>query len=205
MNGYHNNFSYLNNKEIYKDEKTPSSITNYYVFRKAFNDEEIDIIKSISSMYEKTKGLTPNNSDITDRSSNISWIPLDSKTEWLYKKLNKLVDIANQECWNYDLYHKTENIQFSEYKANEEGYYDWHLDLGDSSINRKISLTLQLSDSKDYTGGDLQFMTNRDVRSVPKEKGDVIIFPSYLLHKVNKVNSGTRNSLVMWRHGPSFK
>lgn len=205
MKGYHSNFSFLSNDELYKEDTKQDNITNYYVFKKAFSDEEIEVIKSISSMYKLSKGLVPNVVDLTYRASNISWIPLDSKTDWLYKKLNKLIDRANEDCWNLDLYNKTENIQFSEYKANEEGHYDWHLDLGDSSINRKISLTVQLSDSNDYTGGDLQFMTNRDVRTSPKEKGDVIIFPSYLLHKVNRVNSGTRHSLVLWRHGPGFK
>jgi len=38
-----------------------------------------------------------------------------------------------------------------------------------------------------------------------KTKGSVIIFPSYLLHRVTPVTSGLRKSLVLWAGGSSLK
>ena len=40
MKGYHSNFSFINNQELYKEDKKQDNITNYYVFRKAFSNEE---------------------------------------------------------------------------------------------------------------------------------------------------------------------
>jgi PKHD-type hydroxylase len=35
-------------------------------------------------------------------------------------------------------------------------------------------------------------------------QGTTIIFPSYLMHRVNPVTRGNRFTLVSWVHGPSF-
>ena len=35
--------------------------------------------------------------------------------------------------------------------------------------------------------------------------GRMIIFPSYLLHKINPITSGTRWAMVGWAHGASFR
>ena len=34
--------------------------------------------------------------------------------------------------------------------------------------------------------------------------GTMILFPSYVLHRVSEVTKGTRYSLVGWAHGNSF-
>ena len=203
MKGYHSDFGYLNNKNYYK-AKT-KNIGNYYVFKSAFNDKEINYIKNISKKYNSEQGTISNYVDKTYRSSNIKWIPYNSYTSWIYDKLNNLIDMANEECWNFDLYDKTEQIQYGEYDANNKGHYDFHMDVSDKSINRKISLSVQLSDEDEYSGGELEFFTNRDIRQATKEKGSVIIFPSYLMHRVKNVTSGNRKSLVLWRHGPPLK
>ena len=38
-----------------------------------------------------------------------------------------------------------------------------------------------------------------------KQQGDLIIFPSYMLHEVKPVTHGERNSLVTWITGEQFK
>ena len=73
---------------------------------------------------------------------------------------------------------------------------------------------MSLSDPKDYVGGELEF----DYRNKnPKEKtslvkcteiaprGSVVVFPSFLWHRVCPVKRGTRYSLVMWNLGLPFK
>lgn len=54
-----------------------------------------------------------------------------------------------------------------------------------------------------YEGGELQINTGK-VLVAEKEKGTVIIFPSYLLHRVTPVTKGIRRSLVLWIEGPAF-
>jgi PKHD-type hydroxylase len=38
-----------------------------------------------------------------------------------------------------------------------------------------------------------------------RKRGTVIIFPSFLQHRVTEVKRGTRYSLVQWYNGPEFK
>ena len=59
-------------------------------------------------------------------------------------------------------------------------------------------------DTSEYEGGDFEFdevKTTADFRS----KGTVLVFPSYLRHRVLPVTSGIRRSLVAWFVGPRWK
>jgi len=71
--------------------------------------------------------------------------------------------------------------------------------------HRKLSVTVQLSDEDSYEGGDLQFMINNRIENAPRKKGTVIVFPSFILHRVTEVTKGKRNSIVGWLSGPPFR
>ena len=77
--------------------------------------------------------------------------------------------------------------------------------MGKNSNWRKISISVQLDDENDYMGGDLQFYTKQTLTNAPRKKGTVIMFPSYLLHRVTPVVKGVRHSLVTWISGPPFR
>jgi PKHD-type hydroxylase len=80
------------------------------------------------------------------------------------------------------------------------------MDFGSGDIsNRKLSITVQLSDPSEYEGGELQFMINQHIITAPKEKGTAIIFPSFALHRVTPVTKGARKSIVGWIGGPPYK
>ena len=94
-------------------------------------------------------------------------------------------------------------VQVARYYA--EDFYDWHLDIGKTDTStRKLSLSVQLTDPNDYEGGELVLRDYQNERPV-KELGSVIVFPSYLSHRVNRVTTGERWSLVAWVHGPPFR
>ena len=113
---------------------------------------------------------------------------------------------ANKKTFHVDVINKSE-IQFTEYRSDEGGKYDWHHDVnwnGQDGLDRKLSISIQLSDKTDYLGGDFEFEeinSSMDFKGI----GTIIIFPSYLRHRVTKVTSGTRRSLVAWFYGPSWK
>ena len=69
-------------------------------------------------------------------------------------------------------------------------------------------MVVQLSNFEDYKGGILQ-IKNMDGKIEPiegfKDKGDMIIFPSFYLHRIKAVTEGVRHSLVCWFMGPPFK
>ena len=140
------------------------------------------------------------------RRSRVGWIPKNSDFLWLYQKLGELVNEANHSLWQFDLFGMAEPIQLTEYHANEEGHYDWHTDVGAGRTSlRKLSITIQVSDTADYSGGDLQFMSRRVPQTARKQAGTAYVFPSYILHRIKPVQTGIRRSIVVWVSGPPFR
>jgi len=143
---------------------------------------------------------------------------------WIYKEIIPFVRAANNEAgWNFQ-FDYSESCQFTKYKLNQ--YYDWHCDSWDQPYNqpgspvhgkvRKLSVTCQLSDGSEYEGGELEFDTknyNPDKRVRKKSvigcnqilpKGSIVVFPSFVWHRVKPVTAGTRYSLVIWNCGNPF-
>ena len=116
--------------------------------------------------------------------------------------LKSYIDAANIVCgWNYE-YRGMESVQIGRY--NENGHYTWHRDSANpiNGFQRKLSISLLLNDPSDFDGGELEF---RDVPSPKLKQGSVLVFPSFLEHKVTSVTKGVRYSAVSWVVGPTFK
>ena len=88
------------------------------------------------------------------------------------------------------------DIQFTEYHGGEGGFYDPHIDVNwcntERPYDRKLSITVQLSEPAEYEGGDFSFsnVENPDLEAMRK-KGSVLVFPSYLTHGVSPVTKGS--------------
>ena len=78
---------------------------------------------------------------------------------------------------------------------------------------RKLSVTISLTDSETYEGGNLKFDWGEHAETKSRfhecteirPRGSVIVFPSYYYHQVTPVTKGTRYSLVIWYHGKPFR
>jgi len=105
--------------------------------------------------------------------------------------------------WNYSIY-GCDNLQIAKYSPGEQ--YNWHTDCALLRIKdmpvRKLTIVLQLSKKEDFTGGGL--FLEGDEESVLQNQGDIIVFPSFLMHKAAPVLSGTRYTAVLWMVGPAF-
>ena len=146
--------------------------------------------------------------DVDIRRSKICWIDKNEYFWPVYQKILKYVAYANQTYYQFDITRLDENIQFTEYHESYTGHYGWHFDVGPNSRSciRKLSIVVQLSNPDDYEGGDLEFsMDNDSILKAPRSQGSIIIFPSYLRHRVTPVTKGTRRSLVTWISGPPFR
>jgi PKHD-type hydroxylase len=172
-----------------------------------FSDDEISSIIH----YGKTIGLSPakvnhGRTDDDVRRTNISWITPNLMTEFIFKKISKSVIDLNNQFYRYDI-DELEDLQFSEYTAEDQGMYGAHSDTGYDILTRKLSVSIQLSDPEDYDGGDLNFYRFhfRAPATAPKQKGSVIVFPSFVIHEVTPVTRGTRYSLVTWVAGPQLR
>jgi PKHD-type hydroxylase len=106
-------------------------------------------------------------------------------------------------------------MQFTSY-ANDQ-YYHWHSDglsdrsgLDKNNKIRKLSAVLFLNNT--FSGGELEMSVldsgakKRIFKPSPKAtKGSIIVFPSFITHRITPVKQGVRYSIVLWCSGPQFK
>jgi PKHD-type hydroxylase len=138
------------------------------------------------------------------RKSDVMFIENTPETEWIYNRLAGLAIQCNNERYWFDLLGFHNNLQLASY--TEGDFFDWHLDFGAGEISdRKLSISMQLSDPDEYEGGDLQFMLNQKIVSAPREKGTIIVFPSFMMHRVTPITKGVRKSIVGWVAGPPYR
>ena len=155
------------------------------------------------------EGKVGNKDEVDDtRKSDIVWID----DQWVYDLIWPYMESANESAgWKYEIA-TAESTQLTRYK--ETGYYTWHAD-GIGSHNevynnpdnkfrhgntRKLSMSIILND--DFEGGDFE-IHGEDIPKLPK--GSIIVFPSFMDHRVTPVTKGTRYSLITWFVGPPFK
>jgi PKHD-type hydroxylase len=199
----------MNNSIVFPKESIDSQ--NYYFFNQGFSKEELDRIYKGVALLPFKKAITGISDDenLEVRSSSIKWIPPNENWYWLYDKMMQQIIEANNALWHFDLQNLTDNIQYTEYHAEKGGHYDWHQDIGSGEMSkRKISITVQLSDSDEYEGGDLEYFQGGspdNALKAPRGKGVVFIFPSYMMHRVTKVTKGIRRSFVLWVGGEHYK
>jgi Uncharacterized iron-regulated protein len=62
-----------------------------------------------------------------------------------------------------------------------------------------------MSDPAAYDGSDLEMNATGRPEMLPRERGKLILFPSYQLHRVTPVTRGKRSALVAWIGGPPFR
>jgi len=137
------------------------------------------------------------------RDSRVSWW---YEQHWISSIFSHYFNIANRELWEYDLNYLN-GIQVTTY--DQKGHYTWHSDYGtttDRKYTRKLSASLLLSDPEEYEGGKFQIMDYHGrVVMPPQKKGTMIIFDSRVPHRVTKIKSGKRISLVSWMLGPKLR
>ncbi len=122
-------------------------------------------------------------------------------SEWLFGGLEQALEQLNAR-FGFELSGFDEGIGIATYGPG--AYTDWAMDLGAGArSNRKLSLIVQLSDENDYDGGDVQFLATG--QTAPRSRGSLIVYPSYLMHRMCPVSRGTRVALVSWLSGPAFR
>ena len=160
------------------------------------------------------------------RKSQNAWIPTQ---HWVGGFMWHYIMRANRENFLYDLRNiDGESMQYTRY--GEGMFYDWHNDSGlathykpvsvgnrtegrqqdfvneNLELVRKLSFALQLSSPDDYEGGNVVLLDEGGKKYiVPRQRGTVVLFDSRTQHRVNKVKSGVRKSIVGWVVGPRWK
>ena len=173
-----------------------------------FGDDFCDDVIKLASHLPELDGAVNDGEVNSYRRCKIRWITPNRDSEFIYSALDQAFRDVNRDRFGFDIDFIPE-IQFTEYDESYQGNFDWHSDTvwtGSKAYNRKLSMSIQLSPSTSYVGGDLLF---RGEAQMPAEevrpRGTVIIFPSFVEHCVTPVTQGKRQSLVAWMEGPNFR
>ena len=178
------------------------TVHSYAYWEALFTKEECEKIIKIGKKKEFIKATTKSKSDI--RKGKISWLYSTDNLEWLFRKITDVVLDLNKRYFGFDIFSMNEGLQFTNYKAPSDKYGK-HVDKALNINVRKLSISIQLSDPKEYEGGELWLYDDEKGMQMKKEQGTLILFPSYTLHEVKPVTKGERNSLVTWVTGKPFK
>jgi len=211
------------------------NLKNYYYYYEAalpqkFCDDVINTGKqqqaqmAVTGSSEGRKDLTAKeiNNIQEKRKSEVVWL----NDQWIYNTIHPFIHDANEKAgWNFE-WDFSESCQFTKYGLGQ--YYGWHCDSWEEPYNapdnpntngkiRKLSVTISLNDPSEYEGGNLQFdfrnqvdwerHKNASINTCTqiRPRGSIIIFPSFVWHRVSPVVKGTRYSLVLWNLGQPWR
>jgi len=151
---------------------------------------------------------------------------------WLRDKLWKAICLYNEKTYNFDLYPiESDHHEFNIVRYKKKGqFFTAHKDCRPALEHillrrsmRKISISVQLTDETEYTGGDLliaETYTQKDILGTGtesflpksefrhkfktiKKKGSLTIFTGFHLHESTPLKSGARDVLVCFIRGES--
>ena len=189
--------------------------------QKKFTEGKADTHREELTDEERKAGKTPRYGLSSARDSNIAW----ADNQNLYDIVFPIMWHANEAAgWNFDI-QACETPQITQYKVGQ--YYKWHNDGPSDSLSvykeeqvgkdkpllldkvRKLSMTILLNE--DYKGGQFQIRSwgrnnKPKITTIPiSSRGSIVVFPSFLYHRVKPVTKGIRYSMVAWFLGPHFK
>jgi PKHD-type hydroxylase len=184
------------------------------VLPNAVSQQSLNLIQKYANTQElfdasvKKEGNPKEDNDT--RSTLMCWLSDDNgvPTELLpvYQELTSIARQVNDVYWKYML-EGWEPFQYGEYRADKNGHYTWHVDTTarfNGGHVRKLSFSLGLTHRHEYEGGILELKAGQKPIEYKIGKGDMVIFPSWQLHRVTPVTKGVRKTLVGWGRGPNF-
>ncbi|MEO8301707.1 MAG: 2OG-Fe(II) oxygenase [Rhizomicrobium sp.] len=184
--------------------------STFVIWANAFSSDELGVIEAYGDRLAGEAATLA--SDVADgevrahiRVTQTAWMAPGAESKWIYERIQGVARALNDRVYQFALSGFSENLQYTVYHGAEGGHYDWHVDHGPLRTRRKLSISVQLSDPSQYEGCDLQFQAGNKIETAPRERGTVIAFPSYVLHRVTPCTKGTRKAIVAWTTGPQFQ
>ena len=174
---------------------------------KRFTEEQCkNIISLHSEGWTETIGQIKDGIVEPSTRQNTTYVPptINHVPNELINEIFRVISFVNDKFFNFDLAEGVEDPRFFPMELTLLRYdlgdhYETHIDIGPSAPNRKLSFTLMLNDS--FDGGEVRFVGQEKKTENNLGIGDMIIFPSFLAHKIKPITSGIRWSLVGWALG----
>lgn len=185
----------------------------FYSIPNFFDDEELAYVNSIvrkegwgqasRAMFGPTRDFIWRGGLSSQRPLSDEWVDKADPAYPLHRKIVRGFLAAN-EHYNYNI-SLLDEIAALKYTSGCEYFPHMDIDGGGSTPARKISLSVNLSHGNDYEGGKLLIHRGNKHDELPREHNTANFYPSYMIHQVTRVESGTRYVLVAWVRGEPFR
>lgn len=194
------------------DRNKKFKFKNYHIIEGCLTPEVTDDTMKILSKYDTTLI----NTEQYKNTEHLNWKFLDTGESAQISAAEGLIILktleANRQIFNFDI-DSSIGTKYLVYKDGDRS--DWHVDgalgvlddIDQDVVWRKMTVVVGLTD--DYEGGVFQFINpsyppESCIYSVKIGKGDALMIPPYLMHRVTPVTSGVRKVLVFWMCGPRW-
>ena len=163
---------------------------------KKFYQEVLFSNDECNSLLDITKNLKEKRSTVYDGKKNIKESRTSTQFDFYLNDFYK--EMLLNKLKNLNIKNLPDKIRILKYSEGQQ--FTKHRDKNSKDFfNRYKTLIVQLSDKKEYKGGELVIYENENTSiEANKEKGNVIIFNSELLHEAKEIIKGNRYVLVSW-------
>jgi|TARA_Y100000296_G_C5177050_1_gene260682 PKHD-type hydroxylase len=183
---------------------------DYWFLENVFSKKEIKNLNKLikKNLYQKepekyaAKNPDGSNKKFVD-TSQLRWASVKNYLYPLYEELKSI----NNYNFGYHIFDFTDQttLNYNVYSGDKRARYDWHADSSDNPlVDTKVTVLINLS-PKEYVGGDFLLFSGVPYK-VPElnSPGNLIMFKSYLQHKVEPVTKGERIILSLFCDGKAF-
>lgn len=178
---------------------------DFFYFESLFQKTEIDNINRLIAGNESIDQYK--NQSAYGKKACTKILDTNIFDESFLNKWHDSIISINRHFFGFQLYDQFPSYtHINSYYQNDE--YPWHRDsknYGDK-CDIKFTSILNISVEK-YQGGEFELFLGTDNDGIIKplnKSGALLVFPSFLYHRVAPVVHGCRRTMTIWFEGPSF-
>lgn len=179
---------------------------DYFYYTNLYNKDECKILQDLV-----IKNIDPTVEDIKAegvlKTSAVGSFALGRLKHEL-AKFNQTILSINRNNFGFEIFETCdlEYLNYNTYSSDNQGQYEWHADkVLNECYDIKLTAILNIG-TEEYEGGDFELFLNQP--TVIKElhsPGSMLVFPSWIYHRVTPVTKGTRTTISRWVNGPTIK
>lgn len=139
----------------------------------------------------------------TTGAESAGWAAKQVKNNQQIRAPHPLIELLHKRLEQHELFKVAArpthfvNVMINRYDQGQA--YGTHMDDAVMGTTRTdMSFTLGLTPLSDYEGGELVIEDSSGERAWRLEQGDVLLYPTQFLHRVNPVSKGSRIAMVGW-------
>jgi predicted 2-oxoglutarate/Fe(II)-dependent dioxygenase YbiX len=182
---------------------------DYWYQKDFYNKKQIkDLTSFIEKNYDNVqqKSRTPKDEAGKFKKNTNTLAITWEKVKHLTGHLEASVNAYNENNFGYTLFpfNNLMKLLLNIYDSKQKGEYGWHYDCARSDLKDfKLSILVNLSEK--YEGGELQFFQGNQYTVKDFTPGTLLLFKSYINHRVTPVTKGVRKTLALFCSGPKFR